>query len=167
MAARAGLRVNELNAEITVDVAIVNANWRKNWPTIPEMNAQGTKTAVSTRPMAITGPETSSIARIVAARGSIPCSTWCSTASTTTIASSTTMPMARTRPNSVRLFRLNPRAAITAKVPTMATGTATRGMRADRQFCRNSSTTTATRMIASRRVLKTSLIDSLMNGVVS
>ena len=36
---------------------------------------------------------------------------------------------------------------MTAKVPMMATGTATSGMSADRQFCRNSSTTTATRMI--------------------
>ena len=58
-------------------------------------------------------------------------------------------------------------AAITANVPMIATGTATSGISADRQFCRNSSTTTATRMTASRRVLNTSLIDSLMNGVVS
>ncbi len=33
---------------------------------------------------------------------------WCSTASTTTMASSTTMPMASTSPKSVRLFRLKP-----------------------------------------------------------
>ena len=81
---------------------------------------------------------------------------WCSTASTTTIASSTTMPMASTRPKSVRLFRLKPSAAITAKVPTIATGTATSGISADRQFWRNNSTTKATRMTASRSVLKTS-----------
>ena len=49
----------------------------------------------------------------------------------------------------------------------MATGTAISGMIADRQFCRNSSTTTATRMMASRSVLKTSLIDSRVYGVVS
>ena len=107
------------------------------------------------------------MALIVASRGDRPCSMWCSTASTTTIASSTTMPMASTRPNSVRLFRLKPIAAMTANVPMMATGTATSGMIADRQFCRNSSTTMATRITASRSVLKTSLIDSVMNGVVS
>ena len=56
---------------------------------------------------------------------------------------------------------------MTAKVPMIATGTAISGISADRQFCRNSSTTTATRITASRSVLKTSLIDSLMNGVVS
>ena len=49
----------------------------------------------------------------------------------------------------------------------IATGTATSGMIADRQFCRNTSTTIATRITASRSVLNTSLIDSLMNGVVS
>ena len=92
---------------------------------------------------------------------------WCSTASTTTMASSTTMPMASTRPNSVRLFRLKPIAAMTAKVPTTATGTAISGISADRQFCRKTSTTTATRTMASNSVSKTSLIDSLMNGVVS
>ena len=58
-------------------------------------------------------------------------------------------------------------AAMTANVPTMATGTAISGMIADRQFCRNTSTTMATRMTASRSVLNTSLIDSSMNGVVS
>ena len=38
---------------------------------------------------------------------------------------------------------------MTANVPTMATGTATSGMIADRQFCRNSSTTNATSSTAS------------------
>ena len=38
----------------------------------------------------------------------------------------------------------------------MATGTAISGMIAERQFCRNKSTTRATRMIASRSVLTTS-----------
>ncbi len=61
--------------------------------------------------------------------------------STTTMASSTTMPIASTRPNSDRLFSEKPSAAMTAKVPTMATGTAISGMMAARQFCRNTSIT--------------------------
>ena len=73
-AASAGLSVSELNAEITVDTAMVSANCRKNWPVMPVMNAHGTNTALSTRPTAITGPETCSIARIVASRGDRPCS---------------------------------------------------------------------------------------------
>ena len=77
------------------------------------------------------------------------------------------MPIARTRPKSVRLLRLKPNPAMMVKVPMMATGTATSGMIADRQFCKNSSTTTATSSTASRKVLRTSWIDWSMNGVVS
>ncbi len=73
-AASAGLRLSELIVEITVDIAIVSANCRKNWPTMPEMNAHGTKTADSTRPTAMIGPATSSMARIAASRGVRPCS---------------------------------------------------------------------------------------------
>ncbi len=54
--------------------------------------------------------------------------------STTTMASSTTIPIARTRPNNVRLFNENRKAAMTANVPMTATGTETRGMIAARQF---------------------------------
>ena len=122
MAARAGLSVSELKAEMTVETAIVTANCRKNWPVMPLMNAQGTNTAQSTRATATTGPVTSSIALRVASRGGRPCSSQRSTFSTTTMASSTTMPIASTRPNSEMLFRLKPSAAMTAKVPTMATG---------------------------------------------
>src|SRR5580698_5723951 len=59
-AVSAGLSVSELKAEMMVETAIVTANCRKNWPVIPEMKAHGTKTALSTRPTAITGPETCS-----------------------------------------------------------------------------------------------------------
>ena len=73
------------------------------------MNAHGTNTAREhqARPRS-PAPDTCSIALIVASRGASPCSMWCSTASTTTMASSTTMPIASTRPNSVRLLRLKP-----------------------------------------------------------
>ena len=63
---------------------------------------------------------------------------WCSTFSTTTMASSTTMPIASTSPNSVRLLSEKPKASITANVPTIDTGTATSGMIEARQVCRNS-----------------------------
>ena len=62
IADRAGLRVSELKAEITVETAMVRANWRKNWPMMPLMNAHGMNTAASTRPMAMTGPDTCSMA---------------------------------------------------------------------------------------------------------
>ena len=77
------------------------------------------------------------------------------------------MPMASTSPNSVRLFRLKPISAMTAKVPTSDTGTSIMGRIIAFQSCRNKSTTIATRMTASRRVLNTSSTDWSMNGVVS
>ena len=73
-AVNAGLSVSELNVEISIDTAIVKANCRKNWPMMPVMNAHGTNTALSTKPTAITGPETCSMALIVASRGDSPCS---------------------------------------------------------------------------------------------
>ena len=166
-AASAGLSVSEFNVEMIVEAAIVKANWRKNCPVRPVMNAHGTNTALSTSPMATTGPESCDIALIVALRGARPCSMWCSTASTTTMASSTTMPMASTRPKSVRLLRLKCIAAMTPNVPTIATGTAIRGISADRQFCKKSKTTKATRITASRSALTTSSMHSRVYGVVS
>ena len=62
IAAKAGLSVSELNAEMIVDTAMVRANWRKNWPVMPLMNAHGMNTADSTSATAMTGPETCSIA---------------------------------------------------------------------------------------------------------
>ena len=77
------------------------------------------------------------------------------------------MPMASTNPNKERLLSEKPSIVITANVPTMATGTAISGISVARQFCKKTSTTIATKMMASRRVLKTSTIDSRMKGVVS
>ena len=131
------------------------------------MKAVGTKTAESTRATAMIGPVTSSMARRVASRGASPRSIQRSTFSTTTIASSTTMPMASTSPNKEMLLRLKPTAAISEKVPTMATGRATKGIKTDRQFCRNASTTRATSTAASKSVIKTSWTDSRIKGVVS
>ncbi len=83
------------------------------------------------------------------------------------MASSTTMPMASTNPNSVRLLSENPIMLMTANVPTRETPTSITGRRRDFQSCRNNKTTMATRITDSRRVWKTSASDSRMNGVVS
>src|SRR5260370_24708405 len=44
-AASAGLKVSETKQEITVEAAMVVANCLKNRPELPEMKAEGTKTA--------------------------------------------------------------------------------------------------------------------------
>src|SRR5689334_1945541 len=108
------------------------------------MKATGTKTAERTSAIAMMGPLTSSIARWLASSGDNPSSIWRSTFSTTTIASSTTIPIASTRPNSDSVLIENPVASITANVPTIDIGTAASGMIEARQVCRNNTTTITT-----------------------
>ena len=92
---------------------------------------------------------------------------WCSTASTTTIASSTTRPMASTRPNSDSVLMEKPSSGKNAKVPTSDTGTAISGMSVARQFCRKRNTTRMTRTIASQRVVPISFMPSVTGLLVS
>ena len=113
------------------------------------MNAVGTKTELNTRVIAMTGPVISSMALIVASRGAYPCAIQRSTFSTTTIASSTTIPIASTSPNSERLFSEKPINAMTANVPINDTGTSIIGMSVARQSWRKINTTMKTRMKAS------------------
>ncbi len=84
----------------------------------------------------------------------------CSTASTTTIASSTTIPIASTSANSEIVLAEKPSASIAAKVPTSATGTAMIGTKVARRLPRNTKTTTATSTKASTRVETTLWIEA-------
>ena len=65
----AGVSVKATITDRITETEIVMANCLYNWPTMPPMNETGTNTAHSTRPMAITGPLTSSIAFSVACSG--------------------------------------------------------------------------------------------------
>ena len=82
-----------------------------------------------------------------------------STFSTTTIASSTTMPTANTRPNSDRLFSDIPQMSRMVKVPISETGMAITGMSEARQVCRNRKTTPTTSRMATKIVVTTSRTD--------
>ncbi len=105
---------------------------------------------------------------IVASRGeSFSSSMTRSTFSTTTIASSTSKPMASTIPNMVRVLMVKPKAARMPNVPSKTTGTVIVVMMVARKFCRNRYITRNTSTIASIRVCTTPLIDSLTTGVVS
>ncbi|MNC35834.1 hypothetical protein D3C75_843300 [compost metagenome] len=90
-----------------------------------------------------------------------------STFSTTTIASSTSNPIARIMPNMVKVLIEKPAAARTPKVPNNTTGTVKVVMMVARRFCKNSSMTRKTRTTASPSVCITPLMDSVTTGVVS
>src|SRR5215510_2347245 len=134
---------------------------------MPAMNAVGTNTDMITSVIATIGPDTSSIAFFDASTGDRPSFIRRSTFSTTTIASSTTMPIASTRPNIDRLLSEKPNADMPANVPISDTGTATIGITVVRQSCRNTSVTRNTSANASNSVCTTPLIDSSTNTVVS
>ena len=117
--------------------------------------------------MPMTGPDTSFMAWIVAACGLSPCSMWCITASTTTMASSTTMPMASTRPNIESVLTEKPSIGKKMKVPMSETGTVRSGMIVARTFCRKMNTTSVTRISASTKVWTIDSIEASTAGVVS
>ena len=92
---------------------------------------------------------------------------WRSMFSITTIASSTTMPVASTIPKSVSVLIEKPNSLMNANVPTSETGIVTVGMSVLRQFCRNRNITRTTSAIASTSVSSTSLIDSRTTPTLS
>src|SRR5207244_12683180 len=154
--------------ERTTATAIVIANWRYMRPVMPPRKATGTNTEQSTSTIATSARLTWCIARSAATAGGTPSVAMMrSTFSITTIASSTTTPIASTRPNSVSRLIEKPSTCIPKKAPMTETGTATTGMRVARQLCRKTNTTNVTSSSASNSVFTTSLINSVTYGVVS
>ena len=134
----------------------------------PDIKATGTNTADITSVMATIALPISFMARTVAWRaGTCNSAIFACTASTTTMALSTTMPMASTIANSVKVLMENPSIDKKAKVPTMDTGTANSGIREARQVCRKRITTSTTNATASSNVRITLLIEVLTNTVGS
>ena len=98
-------------------------------PMEPEKKASGTNTTTSTTVMPMMAPEICVMALRVACTGESPSSPMMrSTFSTTTMASSTTMPITSTMPNMVSTLIEKPASSITTNVPSNATGTTMVGM---------------------------------------
>ena len=89
------------------------------------------------------------------------------TASTTTMASSTTIPMASTRPNIESVLTENPSMGKKMNVPMRETGMVSNGMIVARKFWRKMNTTSVTRISASTNVFRISWIEASTAGVVS
>src|ERR1700744_828447 len=98
-------------------------------PVVPGKNDTGTNTEMSTRDVAITALVTSAMATEVAVCGSECSSLICRcTFSITTMASSTTSPVASVMPNMVNELIENPKILMKAKVPINETGMVMAGM---------------------------------------
>src|SRR5665213_2255121 len=114
-------------------------------------------TASSTSELATTALVISRIAAEAPANGSIRFSlTKRAMFSMTTMASSTTSPVARVSPNSVRVLIEKPSTFINAKVPIRETGIVIAGISVVRHDCRNRNTTAITSTIEIPSVLTTS-----------
>ena len=96
-----GESVNATIPEINTAPARVKANSLNNVPVIPPINAIGEYTAIKAMVMEITGTAISRVPIIAARNGVSPNLMWRSTFSNTTIASSTTKPIARINANNV------------------------------------------------------------------
>ncbi len=90
-----------------------------------------------------------------------------STASTTTMASSTTRPMARTSPKRDSELMEKPSIGKNIKVPSRDTGTVNAGIKVVLKLCRKMKTTKITKSSASHSVVTISLIPSRTESVVS
>ncbi len=134
---------------------------------MPARKATGTNTAISASDVATMGADTSFMAATVASFGCRPPSIFAVTASTTTIASSTTMPIASTRPSRDSVLMEKPNSGKNAKVPTRDTGTASDGISVARKFCRKMKTTRITSATAWNSVTMISLMPASMASVVS
>ena len=162
-----GVKVRATNPDIKTDITIVIANCLYISPLKPPINVTGTKTAPSTKIIAIKAPVTSFIAAKPASFGVLPISMCRSIFSITIIASSTTIPIAKTSPKSVKRFILNPKAYIPANAPTIDTGTAIKGIIVALQFCKNRKIIKITKIRASTNVFTTSSIDAVIKSVLS
>src|SRR3990167_4186847 len=156
-----------LMALIKAVEAITNANWEYIAPVKPGIKPAGTKTAINTRVMPRTGPVSSAIVVIADCLGGVPSSIWRETPSTMTMASSTTIPIAKTKANNVNKLMVKPKANSAINAPIMVTGTVVAGTKVARKFCRKTRMTSNTKIPASNRVLYTSSTEALTKMVVS
>ena len=116
---------------------MVTPNWVKKVPEVPGMKVTGMNTAMNTRVQLNTAVETSLKASRVALWALVyPDSNLAITASTTTMESSTTVPMASTRANRVRILSEKPAILTMANVPSSDTRTEIDGIRVALKLCR-------------------------------
>ena len=162
-----GVVVSEISSEISTAADSVTANSRNSRPVCPPMNSRGMNTATSDRLMESTVKPTSRAPSSAALKRSMPASMCRLVFSSTTMASSTTKPVATVSAIRLRLFRLKPRKYITPKVPSSETTVATAGIRVARALRKNALTTSTTSAIEISSVISISLSEARIELVRS
>ncbi len=162
-----GERVRAMIPEMKTAPARVRANSLNKEPVIPPIKAIGAYTAAKVSVIEITGIAISRQPIIAARKGVSPSFMCLSTFSSTTMASSTTSPIARTIASKVIRFHEKPNSCIIKATPIKDKGMVTIGIITARKEPTNKVMTINTIKAASIMVLMTSLIDSLMAMVES
>ena len=145
----------------------MKANSRNSEPVRPPRKPIGAYTAAKVIVIEMTGPTISRAPCSAAWTGALPSSRWRWMFSTTTMASSTTRPIASTMASKVSRLMLKPSASIIVQTPIKDSGIVTTGMMTERSEARNRKITTMTMSTASPSVCSTSSIDDWMNLVES
>ena len=139
-----GVAVRETTMEMAMATERTTANSRNRRPTTPLIIRMGMKTAISEMLIDKTVKPISSAPLRAACIGFMPFSMWRVMFSITTIASSTTNPVAMVSAISERLSRVYPIRYIAPNVAMMDTGTDTLGMNVDQPLRRKTNTTKIT-----------------------
>ena len=162
-----GVNVNATKEETTTAPAITTLNSRNKRPVVPSKKTIGKNTATNTTVVAITAKNISFDPLNPACNGDIPCSIFVNIFSMTTIASSTTKPMASTTASKVKMLMVNPATYIIKKEAINDTGIARTGINVVRQLRKKRKMIKTTKRKASKIVSSTSLIELRMNTVLS
>ena len=158
----AGDSVRATNPEMMTAPASVSANSMNRRSVRPVAKPKGAKTAASVSVMATTAKPISRTPLKAARSGGSPSSIWRWMFSSTTMASSTTSPIASTTASSVSVLMEKPMAYMSAQLPISETGIVTRGITVARSERRNRKMTAITSTIASPMAVKTSSIERAM-----
>ena len=136
-----GVRVKDTNRENMPAKTIVSPNWRKNWPVMPDIKAIGKKVTASHRVMAIAAMPISLRPFSAATSGCSPICRCRTIFSSTTMESSTRIPMHRVMPIRDIMLKVKPAMYITKKVAIREVGIATITAAVERQPRRNRKST--------------------------
>ena len=154
-----GESVRAITPDTITEPASVKANSLNSEPVNPPRKPIGAYTAASVMVMETTGPTISRAPCIAACTGGLPSSRCRWIFSTTTMASSTTRPIASTMASNVSRLKLKPAISIRLQTPISDSGIVTTGISTERNEARNMKITTTTMMTAAPSVFSTSSMD--------
>ena len=167
MAASAGTSDKATKEEIRTASANTKPNSRNNRPASDGRNEIGTKTEISTAVVAITAKNTWRVPSTADALRPSPsfCSLWAF--SSTTMASSTIRPVARTRASNVKRLIEKPANQMPPSTPISAIGMVVAGINVALNDRKNNRMVTITTTTVKIRVINTSCTDTRMKSASS